>query len=90
MADRVPRLLLVLLHLCGVERGEVGIGRLGTLLGPEGTGASLVASGRHDRHALPVGVGGVGSSRVGGVVAADHGEPVHDAARWCWGAWDRP
>jgi hypothetical protein len=42
MADRDLRLLLVLLHLCGVERGVVGGGRLGTLLGPEGTGESLL------------------------------------------------
>ena len=49
MADRVPRSLLVLPHVCGVERGGVGRGRLGTLLGPEGTGASLLLSG-HQGH----------------------------------------
>jgi hypothetical protein len=42
MADRDSRLLLVLLGVPGVERGAVGWGRLGTLLGPEGTGASLL------------------------------------------------
>ena len=79
MADRVPRSSSVLSRLrsWGGTRG-VGDGRLGTLLGPEGTGASLLLSGHHGRvfasgrmrgrPDLLAGWGGV-------VVAADHGEP---------------
>ena len=59
----------------GVERGGAGGGWSGTLLGPEGTGVSLVASGRHGL-VRPGGVGRAGFPARGGVVAADHGEPA--------------
>ena len=79
MADRDPRSSSVLSRLrsWGGTRG-VGDGRLGTLLGPEGTGASLLLSGHHGR----VFASGRMRGRLsrlecwgGLVVAADHGEP---------------
>ena len=76
MADRVWWSSLVLLGFApGWKVRASGRGWSGTLLGPEGTGVSLVASGRHGL-VRPGGVDRVDRPVGGVVVAADHGEPV--------------
>jgi len=90
MADRDPRLLLVLLHLCGVERGEVGM---------VGWARCWVLRARAQACCFQATM--VVCSPVGGCGAGRFASSVGVGWWWLritvnhrevfrWGAWDRP